>query len=150
VALFPLRLVGEKKPKIGLGKERSEKWKVGVGESGELVGRSVIESIVKDFHGAFNDKNMEELQQLISDDCEYQDYLFYSPYKGQENVIKFLENVMEAMGPNIKIAVRDINVEDVDVKHTKKAKLMATVFWHLGISLLCQICFKISFLKFLP
>lgn len=82
-ALFPLTLVEEKKPKIGLRKERSEKWKVGAGESGELVARSVIESIVKDFHRALNDKNMEELQQLISDDCEYQDYLFYSPYKGQ-------------------------------------------------------------------
>ncbi|XP_047178663.1 uncharacterized protein LOC124845590 [Vigna umbellata] len=128
-ALFPLTLVGEKRPKIGLRKQPSEKWKVGVGESGELVPRSVIESAVKDFHRAFNDKNMEEMQELISDDCEYQDYLFYSPYKGQENVMKFLESVMEAMGPNIKIAVRDINVEDVHV--TKEAKLMATVFWHL-------------------
>jgi len=77
-ALFPLTLVGEKRPKIGL-----RNWKVGAGESGELVPRSVIESVVKDFHRALNDKNIEELQQLISDDCEYQDYLFYSPYKGQ-------------------------------------------------------------------
>jgi len=43
---------------------------------------------------------------------------------------------MEAMGPNVKIAVRDINVEDVNVKDVREAKLMATVFWHLGISLL--------------
>ncbi|ESW09546.1 hypothetical protein PHAVU_009G136300 [Phaseolus vulgaris] len=125
-ALFPLTLVREKRPKIESWKQQSEKWKVWAGESSELVPRSDVENVVKDFHRAFNGKNIEQLKQLIWDDCEYQDYLFYSPYKGQGNVIKFLQNVMEAMGPNIKIAVGEINVEDV-----KEAKLMATVFWHL-------------------
>jgi len=80
--LFLLTLVGEKTPK-------RESWKVWAGESSELVPRSVIESVVKDFYRAFNDKNIEQLKQLISDDCEYQDYLFYSPYKGHVSFLLF-------------------------------------------------------------
>jgi len=82
-ALFPLTLVREKRPKIESWKQQSEKWKVWAGESSELVPRSDVENVVKDFHRAFNGKNIEQLKQLIWDDCEYQDYLFYSPYKGQ-------------------------------------------------------------------
>jgi len=48
---------------------------------------------------------------------------------------------MEAMGPNIKIALGEINVEDV-----KEAKLMATVFWHLGTSSHCTSLHSFSFL----
>lgn len=42
---------------------------------------------------------------------------------------------MDALGPNIKIAVGkgDIRVEeDVRVEDVKESKPMATVFWHLG------------------
>lgn len=53
----------------------------------------------------------------------------------QEHVIEFWQEVMDALGPNIKIAVGkgDIRVEeDVRVEDVKESKPMATVFWHLG------------------
>ncbi|CAJ1974344.1 unnamed protein product [Sphenostylis stenocarpa] len=138
--LFPLALVGQNRPKIESWKNPSEKWKVWAGESPDSLPPSPIQNLVKDFYHAFNTKNIEDLQQLISDDCEYQDYLFYSPCKGKANVIRFWENVMIAMGENIKIALGDIRVEDV-----KESKLMATVFWHLGTSLVFILCQFIHF-----
>ena len=53
----------------------------------------------------------------------------------QEQIIEFWQEVMDALGPNIKIAVGkgDIRVEeDVRVEDVKESKPMATVFWHLG------------------
>lgn len=53
----------------------------------------------------------------------------------QEHVIEFWQEVMDALGPNIKIAVGkgDIRVEeDVRVEDVKESKPMATVFCHFG------------------
>lgn len=40
--------------------------------------------IVDCFYKAFNEKDTERLEQLISPKCLYQDLLFYSPYENQE------------------------------------------------------------------
>ncbi|KAG5031488.1 hypothetical protein JHK82_015095 [Glycine max] len=55
----------------------------------------------------------------------------------QEHVIEFWQEVMDALGPNIKIAVveggirvEDVRVEEVKVKDVKESKPMATVFCH--------------------
>ncbi|KHN23411.1 hypothetical protein glysoja_015713 [Glycine soja] len=57
----------------------------------------------------------------------------------QEHVIEFWQEVMDALGPNIKIAVveggirvEDVRVEEVKVKDVKESKPMATVFCHFG------------------
>ncbi|KAG4389620.1 hypothetical protein GLYMA_06G124250v4 [Glycine max] len=54
-----------------------------------------------------------------------------------EHVIEFWQEVMDALGPNIKIAVveggirvEDVRVEEVKVKDVKESKPMATVFCH--------------------
>ncbi|KAH1112947.1 hypothetical protein GLYMA_04G239600v4 [Glycine max] len=133
--LFPFALVGQKKPIIELWKQcQNEKWKARAGKNPEFLPHSDVESVVKEFYDAFNKKDIEKLKQLVSDDCEYQDYLFYNPYKGKEQIIEFWQEVMDALGPNIKIAVGkgDIRVEeDVRVEDVKESKPMATVFWHL-------------------
>ncbi|KAL5192680.1 hypothetical protein HKD37_04G011691 [Glycine soja] len=129
--LFPFALVGQKKPIIELWKQcQNEKWKARAGKNPEFLPHSDVESVVKEFYDAFNKKDIEKLKQLVSDDCEYQDYLFYNPYKGKEQIIEFWQEVMDALGPNIKIAVGkgDIRVEeDVRVEDVKESKPMATV-----------------------
>ncbi|KAG4392935.1 hypothetical protein GLYMA_04G239600v4 [Glycine max] len=83
--LFPFALVGQKKPIIELWKQcQNEKWKARAGKNPEFLPHSDVESVVKEFYDAFNKKDIEKLKQLVSDDCEYQDYLFYNPYKGKQ------------------------------------------------------------------
>ncbi|TKY74143.1 hypothetical protein E2542_SST02902 [Spatholobus suberectus] len=112
--LFPLALVGQKK------QCQNEKWKARAGETPESLQHSLIETAVEDFYRAFNDKKIDQLKQLVSDDCEYQDLLFYSPRKGQD-VLKFWQHVMDAMGPHVEIVVESIEVDN----------LVANVSWHL-------------------
>ncbi|KAL3014667.1 hypothetical protein AAZX31_06G118300 [Glycine max] len=87
---------------------QNEKWKARAGENPEFLSHSDVESVVKEFYDAFNKKDIEKLKQLVSDECEYQDYLFniFSFFLSNcEHVIEFWQEVMDALGPNIKIAV---------------------------------------------
>nr|KYP60051.1 hypothetical protein KK1_015499 [Cajanus cajan] len=111
---FPSSLVAQKKG-INLWKQcQNEKWKTRVGETPEFAVH------VQHFYEAFNERDIQKLKQLVSDECVYQDLLFYTPFKAQD-VINLWQKLMEAMGPNIKIAVDSVTEDN----------LMVTVFWHL-------------------
>ncbi|KAJ7959252.1 putative Nuclear transport factor 2 family protein [Quillaja saponaria] len=56
------------------------------------------------------------------DDCVHQDLIFYTPFQGKENVKNFLCKVMDALGPNIHIAMESVNEGE---------NFTASVFWHL-------------------
>ncbi|KAL2339667.1 hypothetical protein Fmac_007607 [Flemingia macrophylla] len=116
---FPIALVGQKKGSINSWKQcHNEKWKTPVGEARES--KSPLETAIREFYHAFNAKEIEKLKQLLSDEFVYQDFLFYTPFHDQE-AINLWRNLMEAMGPNIKIEIDRVSVDN----------LMVTVFWHL-------------------
>ncbi|RDX70128.1 hypothetical protein CR513_50661, partial [Mucuna pruriens] len=118
----------EHKKRIIWKQRQNEKWKARVWDEAHeaLPPHSLIERTVEDFYHAFNAKDTEKLKQLLvlDDNFVYQDFLFYTPCHGLD-VINLWQDLMDAMGPNIKVVVESI-IED---------NLMATVFWHLGTSL---------------
>ncbi|KAK9944037.1 hypothetical protein M0R45_009621 [Rubus argutus] len=83
---------------------------------------SVLE-LAKDFYRAINSKDINQLEPLLADDCQYQDLVFYVPFEGKkEGVIPFFAKMMDAMGPNVHFVIDNA---------TEGAKLTASVIWHL-------------------
>ncbi|BBH08822.1 Nuclear transport factor 2 family protein [Prunus dulcis] len=83
-----------------------EKWRVFGSDDGSCgiaplpLPPSVLEA-VQDFYKAINAKDIQALEQLLADDCHYQDLVFYVPFVGKEAIVHFLTKVMDAMGSNI-------------------------------------------------
>ncbi|CAB4319661.1 unnamed protein product [Prunus armeniaca] len=82
---------------------------------------SVLEA-VQDFYKAINAKDIQALEQLLADDCHYQDLVFYVPFVGKEAIVHFLSKVMDAMGFNIHFVIDAA---------TEGGNLTASVIWHL-------------------
>lgn len=83
--------------------------------------------LVDEFYKAINVDDTEtldeKLDQILSDDCEYQDLFFYIPFKGKQGIKNFLRNVKDAMGSHIHIVVDSVKEGE---------NYTAAVFWHLG------------------
>ncbi|CAL0319477.1 unnamed protein product [Lupinus luteus] len=127
----PLVLLGHEKKSIrDLRKQcKQEKWKAWCSDDGscgvvpEFLPPPSYKQIIIDFYEALNTKDTHTLKQLLSpNDCLYQDLVLYGRVEGKEGIMKFFENVMDAMGSNIHIVVDEIKENN---NHT------ATVFWHL-------------------
>ncbi|EXB91955.1 hypothetical protein L484_001829 [Morus notabilis] len=80
--------------------------------------------VVRDFHNAINARDNDKLSQLLSEDCHYEDLVFYIPFEGKEGVKRFLNSVTDAMGPNVRIAIDNM---------AEAEGLTATVLCHLGL-----------------
>ncbi|MED6172266.1 hypothetical protein PIB30_048441 [Stylosanthes scabra] len=81
-------------------------------------------SLVLRFYEALEEKEIEKMKKLLSPKhCVYHDFLFYGPYEGKQNVVNFLENVMDALGESVKI-----NLEIVD---EERGYSVVNVYWHL-------------------
>ncbi|PON99663.1 Polyketide cyclase SnoaL-like domain containing protein [Trema orientale] len=78
--------------------------------------------VVRDFHDAINARDMNKLDQLLSEECHYEDLTFYLPFEGKEGVKRFFSSVIDAMGRNGLIAID---------RMTEGEGLTASVVWHL-------------------
>ncbi|KAH1096736.1 hypothetical protein J1N35_013657 [Gossypium stocksii] len=78
--------------------------------------------LVQEFYTAINVKNTHKLDQLLSNDCIFQDLIFYIPFGGKESIMNFLQNLMEAMGQNVHFVIDS---------WTQGGTLTASVIWHL-------------------
>ncbi|KAM6542509.1 hypothetical protein CsatB_006956 [Cannabis sativa] len=78
--------------------------------------------VVEDFHKYVNERNLDKLDQLLTNNCHYEDLLFYVPFLGKEGVKRFFDSVIDAMGPNGTIVIDKI---------TEGQGLTASVFCHL-------------------
>ncbi|KAK8308819.1 hypothetical protein V6Z12_D02G086000 [Gossypium hirsutum] len=58
----------------------------------------------------------------LSNDCIFQDLIFYIPFGGKESIMNFRQNLMEAMGQNVHFVIDSWMEGD---------NLTASVIWHL-------------------
>ncbi|XP_027181551.1 uncharacterized protein LOC113779951 isoform X2 [Coffea eugenioides] len=77
---------------------------------------------IMQFYKSINDKKLKQLEQLLSDDCFFDDYSFPKPFEGKQEVIKFLEQLITSMGQHTEFSVEHICEGD---------DLTAAVNWHL-------------------
>ncbi|XP_062097467.1 uncharacterized protein LOC133803435 [Humulus lupulus] len=56
--------------------------------------------VVEEFHKHLNKRDLNKLDELLTNNCHYEDLLFYVPFEGREGVKRFFDSVIDAMGPN--------------------------------------------------
>ncbi|XP_023773207.1 uncharacterized protein LOC111921865 isoform X1 [Lactuca sativa] len=94
-----------------------------------VITNSIIEQdptpsdTITQFYKCINEKNIKQLENYISNDCFFEDYSFSNPFKGKQEVLRFLEQLITGMGQNVEFHVAHIYEDDDD--------LTAGVDWHL-------------------
>ncbi|ERM96476.1 hypothetical protein AMTR_s00001p00257900 [Amborella trichopoda] len=74
------------------------------------------------FYEMINNRNTKEFDQIISDDCSYEDLSFYKPLQGKEEVKVFLVKLMNCMGKKAKFVIESM---------VEGNQLVVGVMWHL-------------------
>ncbi|MCE3049684.1 hypothetical protein HAX54_045520 [Datura stramonium] len=74
------------------------------------------------FYSSINNKDLNQLALLISEDCFIDDFSFPQSFQGRKEALKFLEQLTTSMGQNTEFSIDNI-YEGVD--------LTAIVNWHL-------------------
>ncbi|XP_030474929.1 uncharacterized protein LOC115692269 [Syzygium oleosum] len=68
-----------------------------------------------------NEKNFKALDEIISEDCCFEDFSFPTPFKGKKEVLLFFAQLTSSMGKNVKF----------NPKHISDDEETAWVNWHL-------------------
>ncbi|GLU07044.1 hypothetical protein SLE2022_240230 [Rubroshorea leprosula] len=111
-------------------KSKKDQWRVWCSADGAsatspegpvMMPNSVL-NLTQEFYNAINAKDTKKLDQILSNDCTFQDLIFYIPVGGKQSIINFLRQVMDAMGPNVHFVIDG---------SMKGENLTATINWHL-------------------
>ncbi|XVF67310.1 hypothetical protein PTKIN_Ptkin10aG0110600 [Pterospermum kingtungense] len=109
-------------------KSKEDQWKVlcsnddgSCGIPPQYWSTPSVLDLVRDFYSAINVKDTQKLDQLLSDDCVFQDLIFYIPFGGKQSTINFLQEIMEAMGQNVHFVIDSL----------MEGEKTASVIWHL-------------------
>lgn len=74
---------------IGVGKSSKklddDKWKLcGIDDGSRGTPQPSATELIHDFYKAANARDRQHLEQLLSNDCSFQDIIFYEPFHGKE------------------------------------------------------------------
>ncbi|KAM3688083.1 hypothetical protein ACJW31_10G123500 [Castanea mollissima] len=85
-------------------------------------GSSSPSETISKFYTSINSKGLDDLREIISEDCYFEECSFLRPFEGKKEVMQFLEELTESMGENVKFSFGHICVGD---------DYTAGVKWHL-------------------
>ncbi|XP_059286125.1 uncharacterized protein LOC132039641 isoform X2 [Lycium ferocissimum] len=115
--------LNEQKLKIGSIRSRQRSLIARSMVSPEIGKRSLSPSnTIETFYASINNKDLNQLSLLISEDCFFDDFSFPQSFQGRKEALKFLEQLTTSMGQNTELSIDNI-YEGVD--------LTAIVNWHL-------------------
>ncbi|KAL3738181.1 hypothetical protein ACJRO7_019675 [Eucalyptus globulus] len=75
----------------------------------------------KQLYECVNEKNLEALDEIISEDCCFEDFSFPTPFNGKKEILLFFGQLTSSMGKNVRFNLKSVG-EDED---------SAWVNWHL-------------------
>uniref|UniRef100_A0A2P2JNG4 Uncharacterized protein LOC105133813 isoform X1 n=1 Tax=Rhizophora mucronata TaxID=61149 RepID=A0A2P2JNG4_RHIMU len=78
--------------------------------------------IVRSFYEAINARDLASVENLISDDCVYEDLIFPRPFVGRKAVLEFFKKFIDSISTDLQFAIDDISDHDSAV---------VGVTWHL-------------------
>ncbi|KAM3263283.1 putative protein isoform X2 [Capsicum annuum] len=91
-------------------------------ENGTSMSTFSPANTIKLFYSSINNKDMNQLALLISENCFYEDFSYTEPFRGRKEILKFLGQLTTCMGKNTEYCIEHI-YEGVD--------LTVMVNWHL-------------------
>ncbi|KAK7366735.1 hypothetical protein VNO80_08732 [Phaseolus coccineus] len=77
---------------------------------------------VDQYFESINGKDLPQLDECISEDACFEDYAFTKPFQGKKEVMRFLRQLTECMGRNVKFRLKHIYEGD---------DLTAAANWHM-------------------
>ncbi|XP_022737463.1 uncharacterized protein LOC111290428 [Durio zibethinus] len=90
--------------------------------SDSILGAPSAADTIKHFYLCINEKNLEKLGGLISEDCHIEDCSFINPFYGKKEVLHFFDLLIRSMGQNVKFIIEHVCEAD---------DFTAGVNWHL-------------------
>lgn len=112
-------------PTLGGGRRR--KWRRALNKSGEnqSVTVAVVESaaeVVRNFYGGINAHDVDSVQDLIADNCVYEDLVFPRPFVGRKEILEFFKKFTNSTTTDLQFVIDDLSTEDSS---------SVGVIWHL-------------------
>ncbi|KAJ8760487.1 hypothetical protein K2173_015154 [Erythroxylum novogranatense] len=84
--------------------------------------RESASDIVRRFYEGINGRNLEAVENLIADNCVYEDLIFPRPFVGRQAILEFFEKFIDSISSDLQFVIDDISTEDCSA---------VGVTWHL-------------------
>ncbi|KAL5713247.1 hypothetical protein ACHQM5_015343 [Ranunculus cassubicifolius] len=78
--------------------------------------------IVRSFYGGINGKDLASVEDLIAENCVYEDLVFPQPFVGRKAILDFFKKFNDSISQELQFVIDDISNED---------SLAIGVTWHL-------------------
>ncbi|KAI8003752.1 hypothetical protein LOK49_LG08G01862 [Camellia lanceoleosa] len=78
--------------------------------------------IVKKFYEGINGHALASVEDLIADNCVYEDLIFPQPFVGRKAILEFFQKFIDSISTDLQFVIDDISDEDTSV---------VGVTWHL-------------------
>ncbi|CAN6475638.1 unnamed protein product [Victoria cruziana] len=78
--------------------------------------------LVRRFYDGINGRDLESVEELIADDCIYEDLIFPRPFVGRKDILDFFKKFTDSITGDLQFVIDDISGDDSSV---------VGVTWHL-------------------
>lgn len=79
-------------------------------------------SVVRKFYAGINSRDLVSVEQLIAENCVYEDLVFPQPFVGRKAILDFFKKFSDSVGSDLQFVIDDISNEDSSA---------VGVTWHL-------------------
>ncbi|XP_060175615.1 uncharacterized protein LOC132606229 isoform X2 [Lycium barbarum] len=76
----------------------------------ELAGAASI--VVRKFYAGINSRDLDSVEELIAENCVYEDLVFPQPFVGRKAILDFFKKFTDSVGSDLQFVVDDISEED--------------------------------------
>ncbi|XP_019444608.1 PREDICTED: uncharacterized protein LOC109348577 isoform X2 [Lupinus angustifolius] len=106
------------------GRRRNTKWMRRVSGSVTVVNtdNDPGSEVVRNFYARINVHDVDSVQDLISDNCVYEDLVFPRPFVGRQEILEFFKKFTNATSIDLQFVIDDLSTQDSS---------SVGVIWHL-------------------
>ncbi|KAG6719542.1 hypothetical protein I3842_03G010800 [Carya illinoinensis] len=93
--------------------------------SSDADDEDVIDSaadVVRNFYTGINARDLASVEDLIADNCVYEDLIFPRPFVGRKEVLQFFKKFIDSISIDLQFVIDDLSIEDSSA---------VGVTWHL-------------------
>ncbi|XP_059451976.1 uncharacterized protein LOC132182681 [Corylus avellana] len=92
-----------------------------VGDDESMVVESAAD-VVRNFYAGINGRDLASVEDLIADNCVYEDLIFPRPFVGRKEILQFFKKFIGSVGRDLQFVIDDLSTEDSSA---------VGVTWHL-------------------
>ncbi|PIA44222.1 hypothetical protein AQUCO_01700078v1 [Aquilegia coerulea] len=91
-------------------------------EENAVISIDSASDIVRNFYGGINKHDLGSVEDLIAENCVYEDLVFPQPFVGRKAILEFFKKFTDSISKDLQFVIDDISNED---------SLAVGVTWHL-------------------